>query len=71
MGLAHHMGNSGSDTLFHFAVISRNLIGPLQVHLRSDSFGGSKGHQGCAPLGSKFFHFHAVFGKNLQNNRAL
>ena len=22
-----------------------------------------------APLGSKFFHFHAVFGKKLKNNR--
>ena len=33
--------------------------------------GGSKGgRQGRAPppWGSKFFHFHAVFGKNLKNN---
>ena len=32
--------------------------------------GGSKGgRQGRAPpWGSKFFHFHAVFGKNLENN---
>ena len=24
--------------------------------------------QGCVPLGSKFFHFHEVFAKNLQKN---
>ena len=32
--------------------------------------GGSKGgRQGCVPpRGSKFFHFHAVFGKKLKNN---
>ena len=32
--------------------------------------GGSKGgRQGRAPpTGSKFFHFHAVFSKNLKNN---
>ena len=31
--------------------------------------GSNGGRQGCAPpLGSKFFHFHAVFGKNLKNN---
>ena len=34
------------------------------------TIGGSKGgRQGRAPpLGSKFFHFHAVFGKKLKNN---
>ena len=35
------------------------------------SIGGSKGgRQGRAPppWGSKFFHFHAVFGKNLKNS---
>ena len=35
------------------------------------SIGGSKGgRQGRAlpPRGSKFFHFHAVFGKNVKNN---
>ena len=33
--------------------------------------GGSKsrGHQGPAPSRSKFFHFHAFFGKILENNR--
>ena len=25
----------------------------------------------CAPRGSKFFHFHAVFGKKLKNNHFL
>ena len=36
-----------------------------------ETIGGSKGgRQGCAPppWGSKFFHFHAVFGKNVKNN---
>ena len=28
--------------------------------------GGCQGH--VPPLGSKFFHFHAVFGKNVKNN---
>ena len=32
--------------------------------------GGSKGGtRDAPPSGSKFFHFHAVFGKQLQNNR--
>ena len=32
--------------------------------------GGSKGgaRDACPPWGSKFFHFHAVFGKKLKNN---
>ena len=36
----------------------------------TDTIGGSKGgRQGRAPpRGSKFFHFHAVFSKNLKNN---
>ena len=40
---------------------------PLLIYL---SIGGSKGGcQGRAPpWGSKFFHFHAVFGKNVKNN---
>ena len=31
------------------------------------TIGGSKGAPGTHPQGSKFFHFHAVFGKKLQN----
>ena len=27
------------------------------------SLAALRGRQGCAPTGSKFFHFHAVFGK--------
>ena len=45
------------------------------LYLFSNSFhfmfliiGGSKGgRQGHTPGGSKFFHFHAVFSKNLKN----
>ena len=43
---------------------------PLQK-LKSVCIGGSKGgRQGRAPppWGSKFFHFHAVFGKKIENN---
>ena len=35
----------------------------LSVHWRIQG-----GREGRAPRGSKFFHFHAVFGKNLKNN---
>ena len=39
------------------------------IQLYGEFIGGSKGaRQGRAPPGSKFFHFHAVFGKNLKNN---
>ena len=36
----------------------------------TENIGGSKGGARDArpPLGSKFFHFHAVFGKKLKNN---
>ena len=34
------------------------------------SSGGSK-EVGASLARSKFFHFHAVFGKNLENNREL
>ena len=37
----------------------------------SRSIGGSRGAPGTRPPGSKFFHFHAVFGKNVQNNPNL
>ena len=43
----------------------------LELKIALLSIGGSKGgHQGRAPppWGSKFFHFHAVFGKKLKNN---
>ena len=40
----------------------------LEVHIPKAISGGSKGAQGThAPWGSKFFQFHAVFGKNWQN----
>ena len=32
------------------------------------TIGGSKGGAPGTPWGSKFFHFHAVFGKKLKNN---
>ena len=32
--------------------------------------GGSKGGT-SDPRGSKFFHFHAVLGKNIENNRTF
>ena len=35
----------------------------------SKSIGGSKWGTRDATPGSKFFNFHAVFGKKLQNNR--
>ena len=40
------------------------------IYFTGQAIGGSKGVPGMhAPLwGSKFFHFHAVFGKNLKNN---
>ena len=47
----------------------RALFLPLGFCVGIASIGGSKGgRQGRAPPGSKFFHFHAVFGKKLKNN---
>ena len=44
--------------------IHGNLEHGLAILTESFSIGGSKGVPGmCTPLGSKFFHFHAVFGK--------
>ena len=41
------------------------------MFLKIMNIGGSKGAPGTrAPLGSKFFHFHAVFGKILNNNNS-
>ena len=37
------------------------------MHLRI----GGGDTRDAPPLGSKFFHFHEVFGKNLQNNANL
>ena len=40
----------------------------VQVRVRVDvNSGGSKGGASLAPPGSKFFQFHAVFGKFWQN----
>ena len=60
----------GVKTLVHTKF--RNLrIHFRQQNLHVEIIGGSKGGARDArprPLGSKFFHFHAVFSKNLKNN---
>ena len=58
----------GVKTLVHTKF--RNLrIHFRQQNLHVEIIGGSKGAPGTRPpLGSKFFHFYAVFSKNLKNN---
>ena len=50
-----------SKKAFGSAILKRN-----RKHWRIQ--GGAPGTRAPPPLGSKFFHFHAVFGKNVKNN---
>ena len=42
------------------------LLAPLKFSIVPIALADPRGRQGCASRGSKFFHFHAVFGKNLK-----
>ena len=56
--------------LYELLSVTTDLSVERQVSYVIHCIGGSKGGARDArpPWGSKFFHFHAVFGKNVKNN---